>query len=433
MSKTLPVSALSTVSIDDICPPYPGRFTTREGVRLQRTELLPLVDSWIDATTSSQRVIIQGGNRYISAYLSTRGINHTNMKVMSIEKAPLKVHLMTLLSDEELEEKIVIKEATEPPHTRRYLLQKYAQQTVESPFSPSVKDDSLSANIAEAIQRIDAMDFAIEHLSILREIMVHTRVGTVLASGQTIECIDDLFYRGRTLYTMAILAYICGGNPQNIHTTTIGCDMNSVAIATHYHSVLRPGILYPFENSIRSEKGYWQYEDDRYVFVDLCRYWQILGKSVTSPSDSMRLYDEWSTRGREWLEQHNISTATTGLTPAMLLSLLGLSVFCSASDVRVSIDTLVDQKADNLGPSAFFANYIDNYISQEETVESRASFKQKVRDTFTRIFQANSNSLTYTKLVDHYKQHNIAIEFSALQFLVEEPISEQGKNLRHAS
>jgi hypothetical protein len=78
--------------------PLPGRYANRPGERIANTELLPLVHQWLDGSKVGPRFVVQGGNRYISEYLGAIDVSTTDIKVMSIDKAPLSTSILTVLS-----------------------------------------------------------------------------------------------------------------------------------------------------------------------------------------------------------------------------------------------------------------------------------------------------------------------------------------------
>lgn len=148
-------TGIKTKQLSAITPPLPGEFTKREGVRLKRSELLDLVDTWLEFSDEDIKFVIQGGNRYISHYLSGLGILYRDLKIMSVDKAPLYNQLISVLEPDEAEAIMSTDPATGIPITRRQALQRAADYTMTSPFASFTDDTKLHNELSEAIKQID--------------------------------------------------------------------------------------------------------------------------------------------------------------------------------------------------------------------------------------------------------------------------------------
>jgi hypothetical protein len=400
--------------------PLPGRYTNREGARLGREELYPLIDLWLSKSQGGQRFIIQGGNRYISSYLSNKAIDFEELKVMSIDKAPLYKQLVTLLSDDEKEVIIHIPHQTDKSAailgTRRNLLKSFAGQLLMSPFTSPTKDEKLDVELAEAVLMINE-GIKICNLGILQNILKGTKLAGAF-DGNTCELhfIDDLFYRGRTLYSLAIIIKCFGGNPQKMRLSTICCDCRSRELQTPFHNVLNKDKLYPFENSVRSEQGYWQDTGEEYVFTDLGLYWEYLNLHVDK-SESEKVYSDWQKALADWYAPHAMPDEDLSLSEP----LIWLEVFNRVFGVDANIEKIIDQKGYKIGACVPFARILDRFISQEETVEARYAFKQRIISLLQQIQIAIKEDIKgFDKLANHYRISITLIDFEGLKFMIED-------------
>lgn len=402
-----------------VTAPSPGRFTSREGKRLDRDELIPLIELWLEKASTNPLFVIQGGNRYISEYLRARDIIFNDIKVMSIDKAPLFNQMTTLLSTEERNEFLVIHDIENPStliRGRRIdLLKQFADNVPATPFKTPTRDEKLETELANAICLIQDEALDIPNLKIIIKILSNTGLGTILKTNDDLYFIDDLFYRGRTLYSLAIIINAFGGNPRKIKLFTLCCDLKSNELKSPYHIVMRPDILYPFENSIRTEQGYWHDDGDKHVFVDMGAYFEYLiihiDIGLVRTDD---IYKDWIDQLRVWFlpfwgKNEHIPLAE---------SLMWLSIYHSGFNIIPNIDKIVDQKGYKIGACVPFAQLLDRFISQEEPVEERIRFKQTIRDIFTTIENAKlSDQNGYDLLVKAYLNNRGVLDYAGLSDL----------------
>ncbi|HEV2403394.1 MAG TPA: hypothetical protein VGS08_04285 [Candidatus Saccharimonadales bacterium] len=236
-------------------PPLPGRYTTRVGERIGQLELLPLVDEWLEQISGDGGFVIQGGNRYISTYLSEVGHEVMDLKVMSIDKAPLHTQLVTLLSPAERHELIdqsiaTAIEASLAPvtdikaygMTREQLLRALANETVQSPFKAVTSDENLESELSAAVDAIQIDDLPIGNVQAIKKVLAGTEFATRIQGADELQFLDDLFYRGRTLFSLAAIVKAFGGDPKAIRLTTLACDKKSI----NPNSVRPLSLLTPF-------------------------------------------------------------------------------------------------------------------------------------------------------------------------------------------
>jgi uridine kinase len=425
---------LTTKLIDDevlepkrpipVCPPLPGRYTTRVGERLGRDELLPLVDEWLDLSADCPRFLVQGGNRYISHYLAELQIPMQDLKIMSIDKAPFYNQLMTILSAHERNELLdatnfnmvtrsrAIDDSTQC--TRADLLRQFADETLPSPFHSPTRDEDLEIEFDTAIQHISDGSLHVPNLDVIQKILQGTKLAQSLNTDTELHFLDDLFYRGRTLYSLAAIVMAFGGDPQKIKLTTLCCDIKSRQLTGPYHQVLADNKLYPFENSIRTEQGYWQDVGDMNVFTDMGVYWEFLHNTLGENKTS-KTYEAWQAQMKAWQEHFVLD----GDDPTISMPLIWLSVYLKAFSIEPNIDKIMDQKGYRIGACAPFAQLIDRFISQEEPVEERLKFKHQVRTTLESIQEAALvNPDGFNELVQTYLKYRHHIDYGGLSSLL---------------
>ena len=412
-------------------PPLPGRYTTRPGERLSRRDLMDAADEWLTETDGCTRLIIQGGNRYITTYAAeVFGEDIPDVKVMSVEKAPLSTQLLTILSAEERQAHLSAERLAEilpalPPKiaakarllTRSELLQEVADMTLQGPFQPNTSDDALETELSQAVERIES-GITIPNQDVITSIMRGTKIADSLQKDEQIHFLDDLFYRGRTLYSLAILITACGGNPTNMNLTTLCSDVKSAGLESPYHKILRSGMLYPFENSIRTEQGYWQDVGTHYVFTDMGAYWEHLA-TVVDRERSQGTYEAWQAAIHDWSEQ-NLSEQLGDIDMTLAGPLIWLSVYHQNFGLDLDIDRVVDQKGYKIGACVPFAQLIDRFISQEEPVEVRRQFKEQIRQILSAVSNAAiADPDTFQYLINMYAHNQNAIDFGGLSFMSE--------------
>ena len=414
--------------------PIPGRYTTRPGDRLSRRELMSAVDEWLAQTDGQTRFIIQGGNRYVSSYaMEAYDCTIPDIKVMSVEKAPLSVQLLTILTAKERQSPVDAERLKEvipslpaeivtvaPSMSRAELLQTLANFNLRGPFNPVTSDERLQGELSDTVACIER-GIAIPNQAAISALMNGTVVADTLRRDEPIYFLDDLFYRGRTLYSLAILMTACGGDPMNMQLTTLGSDIKSTGLESPFHNVLRGGVLYPFENSIRTEQGYWQDVGTHYIFTDMGAYWEYL-HSVVDHEQSRGKYSEWQVAMEKWSYQH-LTEPLRELDMSLIGPLLWLSVYHHNFGLELDVNKIVDQKGCRIGACVPFAQFIDRFISQEEPVEARWQFEYKVRDILSAIgVAATTDPNGYHSLIRMYSDNQRALDYQGLSFMTEQDV-----------
>lgn len=406
-------SGKSTRYFGEVSEPLPGKYSNRFGKKLQRNELYRLVDIWVDSSRGQSRFVIQGGNRYISRHISNKGLNVSDIKLSSIDKSPLYHHLCTLISSKELVKRIqIFQDGKTISGSRFELLKLYAENIISSPFSRLTKDENLDTELGEAVKLISSNNIKIPNLKILQQIVRDTKLAKEFSSNKEMHFIDDLFYRGRTLYSLAVLIILCGGKTNKLHLTTIGCDQESSGLITPYHIVMRPGLLYPFENSVRTEQGYWQDIGDRYLFTDMGAYLEHLRFNMQNTHVyNSNIYTEFKNQVILWGK----NSICKGSDESLMFSLAWLIIYSDIYKLEINKEKIIDQKGYKIGACAPFVELLDRFISQEETVGARLQFKNLVsRQLDSLILLKNIESNTYRQIRSQYRKYYRDIDYYSL-------------------
>jgi uridine kinase len=301
---------------------------------------------------------------------------------------------------------------------RSELLKLLAADTVACPFRPITKDENLETEFAEAVGLMDNDALPIINVDAIRKVLEGTELQRAFAETDELHFLDDLFYRGRTLYSLAVVVEAFGGDAKSIRLTSLCCDMKSTNLTSPYHKVLNPSKLYTFENSIRTEQGYWQDVGDRYVFTDMANYWDLLRMQVDG-QESLTTYTEWQTKIRTWYEAY-VERGATEVDMSLVGPLIWLRVYHDAFGLDMSIEKIVDQKGYRIGACVPFAQLIDRFVSQEEPVEVRSAFKAEIADILNSIQAASLLTPNgYQDLTEFYVQNQRDIDYNGLSFMFE--------------
>lgn len=400
----------------DVSLPIAGKYTDRPGERLHQDDLVGAVDEWVFDTKGCSQFLIQGGNRYISRYLASLGVDAFDIKLSSIDKALISHHIASLLSPEELDEEIIVgADGLFQTGKREELLERFGDSVISSPFSKMTQDQDLATELGETVRRIDEDDIDIPNLDTLKKIVAGTEFARRVGIEGALHFLDDLFYRGRTLYTLATLVKIFGGEPKNIKLTTISCDQNSRDLKTDYHTVKRPDVLYPFENSVRTEQGFWQDIGGRYVFTDMGAYLESLHiKADYSPEEAERAYEDFKTKVLAWSE-----TVLGELgDPSVTFPLAWLVVYHQTYGLILNTEKIVDQKGYKVGVCAPFVELLDRFVSQEETVTVRQHFKLMIKKQIEALVSyAPESQDELDRLILDYNNNQEKIDYGSLSRL----------------
>lgn len=236
-----------------------------------------------------------------------------------------------------------------------------------------------------------------------------TRLAYSLQKAKSIQCIDDLFYRGRTLYSLATILKAFGADPRKIKLTTIACDEKSRNLHTPYSKTLNRSALYPFENSVRTEQGYWQDIGDMHIYTDMGAYWEFLHESNSDKSNNA--YVNFIAVCNKWFTK-NVDTA---LNNTLVFPLVWLIVYHKRYNIPINVPKVVDQKGYKIGACAPFVELLHHFVSQEETVAVRRNFKHSISYALQSIEDAiQKNPVDFDRLIQEYRSQERQIDYGSL-------------------
>lgn len=180
-----------------------------------------------------------------------------------------------------------------------------------------------------------------------------------------------------------------------------------------YIQVLKKDLLYPFENSIRTERGYWVDNGQYFEFKDMEVYWNLLFYYVDKTHTNI-IYEQW----QSLLEDFRISINKPKLNRKIIYDLTWLLVYFESIGSEFILISTIDQKAYKSGYSVPYVRLIDQFISQEETVFKRWRFKNHIKEIVEKILITSKlDNVLFTKLITYYNQFKHEIDFEGLKFI----------------
>ncbi|MGH7157464.1 MAG: hypothetical protein ACREGD_00070 [Candidatus Saccharimonadales bacterium] len=426
--------------------PLRGKISTRGGYALKRSDIPPLLDDFLKANQADTVFIVQGGNRHITRYIQSKGRVARDVKLVCASKASLATILRTILDTQDLvkplssdqagriqvvlsnlpaAELASLREKSKKLYGKKLtdgtlrdeplfaLIELFCSATIQTPFAYPTDDSKLFEEFNAMHDMLEQDTIVIPYLEIVRILLERTHLRKLLANEERAIFVDDLFYRGRTLFTITCILKAFDINPRNTRLYTLCADRVSHNLRSDYITVLNNDVLYPFENSMRTERGYWQRAHGRFVFIDLETFWQYLALTVDTTT-SMEIYEVW----QALLEELWIRLPSNKLTKKMTYALLWYLVFHKAYDLPIDLSSLTDQRGEGIGYCVPYARIIDNFISQEEAVDKRSVFKEDVRKTVKDIFTIDEkDNVAFAKLVAYYQSHTNTIDYEGLNFM----------------
>lgn len=223
--------------------------------------------------------------------------------------------------------------------------------------------------------------------------------------------VDDTFYRGRTFYTAGILARLLSRNNKWKFLTLTADRVGRLAMHPRL-VILNRSLLYPYENSVATEMGYWDLLGNQYIWRDLIKYSGLLSKEVADTSiDPRAVRSAW---------RHMMAAGLSSLrhqpdSKETVLALFEIALACAAEGKNIDVAALQDQRAWGLGYSAAFANVMLYWIAQEEPRWKRQRYKNwiaKMLQQMEIIIERHPGS---DALLGYYRAHRTALEYTLLE------------------
>jgi hypothetical protein len=414
---------------------------------LKRTDIPMLLDTFINKNKTDEIFVVQGGNRFISKYLSSQYPKKIyNLKLLCVSKVKFSIILNTIITQRErysginhsqafkisklidkldsskkaqilkrfkLQSSKILNPEILKDCSLKILIDIFGNFILKTPFSYPFDDSKIEAEFTTMMNIIEKNQINIPNSEILNIILEETIFAKKLLNSKKSVFIDDLFYRGRTLYTIVSIAKVFNYPANKIKLYTLCADRVSKSFGNRHIKTLDKKSIYPFENSIRTERGYWYNQGEYFVFLDLEVYWEYLDR-VCDKSISMAVYEIWQdmiAHFHSLLEEIELSTETK-------FALIAYFVFHKAHNIEIDQDALADQRGSNIGYCVFFARIVDKFINQEEPAPLRWEYKNKVKKLASRIIELlGSNSQYFQPLVTLYQKNHREIDYERLKFI----------------
>jgi dephospho-CoA kinase len=384
--------------VDNPLPPHEGRLENNDPTTIGSKEIQFFLQKVKDFEEKENPTIFvcQGGNRYISAYLQRKGIKTFDAKLTSLTKKTIGLILSSLLTESEAVESLEFedfqhllkydKEGKIPKHgmvlTRSELLQ-CIDRKVQTPFFKQLhSDNERREEFKYLLETLDSPAALPEYwVEMVRIIFKHTQLINHLNSGnEKYIWIDDIFYRGRTTYTIRIIGEIFN-TWQNSQCMFISSTWKSQDILKKVEDKLDISYInkkYPFENTFQTEKGVWQLEGGRYILYDY---------------ELLRAFLKWKGYSEHSEKEEQVQVRVTELSKKIGVDLdyqfkeacIFIKLEFDTLQIPVQTEMLNDQRLDNTGFVPSFGLFLQNFVDQSFDVAHRKVFYHKMVEIFEQI------------------------------------------------
>lgn len=416
--------------------------STKESVLLKK-DISSLLNTFLSQNKNKYIFVIQGGNRYIFSLLSkqkNKGIR--SIKLLDISKINISVLLNTLLTQKErissISKKtqlIILSEFSKLSKDKQNniknlifsygftsintflkytstgeALKLFGSFIINSPFSYPADDRKIRQEFNNVLPFATQTIKSIDEKQILKSLLLNTSFYKAFNKKTILPVfIDDVFYRGRTYYTLIILSLLLNIKSNQWKLYTLCSDRVSKNIFTEKIKVLKRGVLYPFENSIQTEKGYWEECNDYFVFRDMNFYFTFLSTII-----GIKNNEEIITNWNNLIDKIVKIVKYKNLSKQLIKTLIELYIFYITFNKKLSINAILDQRAKDIGYCTPFIKLISTWINQEEPRWKRQEFKNKINNCIT-IITSLENNLLIKDAINIYKKYNKEIDYSFLK------------------
>lgn len=412
---------------------------------LQRADIPKLLGEVLIKHGRKTIFVVQGGNRYIHSFFTKNGVSHCGqLKLLDVGKVPLFVVCNTLLTAHERamglnaaqqtqiwaqvqkfsKEKRDVVEASvracgfaSVGDFLRYAsvseaLRAFADFFIVTPFSYPADERKIRKEFAAIPACAERAIQSLEEAEVIRLLLRESVFYKNCMLPQGVIFIDDVFYRGRTYYALLVISLLLGVPRAGWKLVTLCADRVSKGIVTDDIEVLQKGTLYPFENSIQTEKGYWEEVGGVFIFRDLCDYkkyllalasQEVLGEDVTHAWDTC-------------VASVTRNLSSSALPAHTVAALVELVVFHNAYALEVFPSAIIDQRAKKIGYCVPFAKLLSVWINQEEPRPKRQQFKDAVVACLESIVSLQHSSVVESA-VAFYKNNQVGIDLANLHML----------------
>ncbi len=398
----------SVCKIKDVLMPQRAKDkTTKKGV-LQSCDIPGLLDEFVVQNSSRDLFVVQGGNRYISFYLKNKKIKFYNIKLLDLNKVKFSVVLNTILSPRERvspvnesSRKLLSKLYYKLPiaqqkrinkvikglgfvsvedwlvyTTRGELLDVFADFFVNTPFAYPADDRRIKKEFDLVYSFSEQVIRQMGTKDIIKAILSDCLFCKILSqSKRGITFIDDVFYRGRTYYAILIITGLLDIPHSHWKLTTICADKVSKNIYVDGVEVMRRDVLYPFENNINTEMGYWEESKRMFVFRDIQWYYIFLIATCKTQKEMGRICLIWSKMVGAICKQLNDDNCIVKMRRA----LVEFYIFSLAHNLKIYTESVIDQRSRLSGYCISFVKILSFWINQKASRWQRQLFKNEVK------------------------------------------------------
>lgn len=409
---------------------------------LNESRLVSSLDQAASYARECRTLIVQGGNRYITSYLVSLGLDCRDIKLTCLTKSQLPVLVYSML--EPSDRALVLR-----PDQRDDLLSwnrlrrhtawsrnpaeltvgeaalMLSDHAVPVPFSYPADDRRIKTEFRDAIDILNCDDAPILHALeeaglVFSSILRFTHFWAWLQrTDADLLFIDDTFYRGRTFYVAGILARLLL-RKERWKFLTLTADRVGRSVVHPRLTIVNRQCLYPYENSIVTERGYWDLCGRQYTWRDLAKYTDFLYKHATGLwTDPYVVRSTWQRMMAVTLAPLRINSSSAD----MVYALFELAIACTVRQCEVDVASLQDQRAWGMGYSAAFANVISHWIAQEEPRWKRQRYNDWAANVLRRIDDLIQRLPISDGLLTYYRDNVMALEYTLLLRLGFYPVS----------
>lgn len=391
--------------------------------------------------------VIQGGNRYIYDYISKNyKVDVYSKKIICLNKANLFIALNTLLTIKERNEllskqqiNIIFKNYTTLDTktkkaidigilelgfldikeflgygTRSEIIKIFTDIKIGTPFSVDYKDKDINAEFGKIKFFLKKEQFSFHKKEIIKCIFFDTDFyNRVMSPGKNVLFLDDVFYRGRTFYTLSYILNLIDVPRQkwSFSTLCLNRDSREVDLYGKNIIILDKKLLYKFENRVLGELGYWEEVSNCFKFLDLNLYFNYLSYFIKNKNKGISC-SEWDIILRTILEKIKYKD----LNVNMIKALINYFIHCKSFNLKIDMDALLDQRSKLSGYCIPFVKYINEYINVTKPGYKRKIFKNKIKQFVEKIDNFYlENKLYFSRLSSLYKRNYLVFDYFYLK------------------
>jgi hypothetical protein len=429
----------------DVRLPEQPKNSSHSPDMLRREELVVLITSLRDRIMNCAVAVVQSGNRYLYEYLKRSStLPVCNIKTTSLAKCPPCKTLNTLLTTRERQALLPKKcidelhaasdELSEADRYRinagcrssfgdigklfRYgttgdVIQALSNVQLQLPFREPTRGHTRFHEMTMTLEQIRAGRSVLCTDRLLSVILARCSVARMLASSSSVAIVDHVIYRGRTLYAIAWIMRLF--NIEDWSFYALCSDSLAASVQWHRTAILAPGRLYPYENSIATECGYWDETESHFVFRELRHYYCILHNSIGAVAVAQEFADVISCWQRT-LTDIDASLPLPLEDKEFRLALIATLIHAKARGRCIPVAALQNQRARNIGYCAHWASYCEKYICQTNDVSVRDVFNHNVAKSAITIsrFLSKRGAELGANAVQFYTEHSLRIEYFEL-------------------